>query len=306
MEVLQWIATWRNPVLDAIFSGITYLGSELGLIAVGLFFFWCVGKKEGYYMLFVGFTGTVLNQFFKLFFRVERPWVLDPDFQPVASAVPDATGYSFPSGHTQSSVGLFGCILLTARQRAVRLFCFLPMLLVPFSRLYLGVHTPADVFFSFGLAILLVLAFRFLIDWAWDRPHRMAILFAATITLSVAYLLYVLLYPFPLGTDGPNLLSGRKNAYTLLGALCGMALVYFLDRRYIHFDTRATWPGQVLKLVLGAALVLVLKAGLKAPLAALVGADVQNALRYFLLVLFAGAVWPLAFPLFQRIGKKKS
>lgn len=306
MEFLHWLAGIRNPVLDAFFGAITHLGSEMGLIAIGLLFFWCVGKKQGYYILFVGFTGTIFNQFFKLLFRVDRPWVLDPTFQPVESAVPDATGFSFPSGHTQASVGLFGAMAMLLRRRWMRIVCFALMILVPFSRMYLGVHTPADVFFSFGLAILLVLAFHYVMNIAWGNHKRMAAVLGVTIALAVAYLLYVLLFPFPADMDPVNLASGRKNAFTLLGSLLGIALVYFIDERYLHFDVRGPLPGQIIKLVLGAAIAIGIKSLLKAPLTALVGADLQNTLRYFILVVFAGIVWPLTFPLFRKIGAKKT
>ena len=306
MEFLHWLAAIRHPVLDAFFSVVTYLGSEIGLIAVGLLFFWCVGKKQGYYILFVGFTGTIFNQFFKLLFRVPRPWVLDPSFEPISSAVGDAGGYSFPSGHTQASVGLFGSMCMVLRRRLLRVLCLLPIVLVPFSRMYLGVHTPADVLFSLGLALLLVLVFHLVMEKAWGNHHRMALLLGATVLLAVAYLLFVLLFPFPADMDAANLASGRKNAFTLLGSLLGIALVYFVDERYLHFDTRAPLPGQIIKLVIGAALAFALKAGLKAPLTALLGIDLQNTVRYFLLVVFAGIVWPLTFPLFQRIGKKSA
>ena len=306
MEFLHWLAGIRNPVLDAFFGAITHLGSEMGLIAVGLLFFWCVGKKQGYYILFVGFTGTIFNQFFKLLFRVPRPWVLDPTFQPVESAVADAGGFSFPSGHTQASVGLFGAMLFVLRKKWLRLLCLLPILLVPFSRMYLGVHTPADVFFSFGLAILLAFVFYYVMEKAWGNHRRMAAVLGVTLLLAVAYLLYVLLFPFPAEMDAANLASGRKNAFTLLGALAGIALVYFVDERYLHFDVRAPLPGQIIKLVVGAALAVGIKSLLKAPLTALVGADLQNTLRYFLLVVFAGIVWPLTFPLFAKIGAKKN
>lgn len=306
MELLRWLANMRNPVLDAFFGAVTYLGSEMGLLAVGLLLFWCVGKKQGYYILFVGFTGTICNQFFKLLFRVPRPWVLDPDFQPVASAVPEATGYSFPSGHTQASVGLFGSLMLLLRKRRYRLLCLVPILLVPFSRMYLGVHTPYDVLFSLVTAFALAFLFRYLMEKAWGSHRRMAALLAGTLLLAVLYLLFVLFFPFPAEIDAANLASGRKNAFTLLGALVGIAVVYFVDTRYLHFDVHAPFWGQVAKLVLGAAITVGLKAALKAPLTALLGAEVQNAARYFLLVVFAGVVWPLTFPLFKKLGAKKT
>lgn len=70
MTVLRFIEGLRNPFLDSFFSLITHFGEETVFILVGLICFWCIGKKQGYYILSIGFAGTVLNQFLKLLFRV--------------------------------------------------------------------------------------------------------------------------------------------------------------------------------------------------------------------------------------------
>ena len=103
LPILDWIAEHLYcGFLDKLMPLITMLGEETVFILVGLLFFWCINKREGYYLLTVGLIGTVINQFLKLLFRVPRPWVLDPNFTIVESARAEATGYSFPSGHTQN------------------------------------------------------------------------------------------------------------------------------------------------------------------------------------------------------------
>ena len=108
MNFLKWLESVRTPFFDVFFSLITHLGEETVFIVVGLVFFWCINKKQGYYLLSVGFLGTVINQFLKLTFRIPRPEKLSPGFTIVESAREAATGYSFPSGHTQTAVGVFG------------------------------------------------------------------------------------------------------------------------------------------------------------------------------------------------------
>lgn len=86
MTVLYWLEGLRNPVLDALFSLITRLGEETVFLLLAVTIFWCVDKRRGYYLLFVGFFGTVVSQTLKLAFRIPRPWVRDPAFTIVESA----------------------------------------------------------------------------------------------------------------------------------------------------------------------------------------------------------------------------
>ena len=105
--------------------------------------------------------------------------------------------------------------------------------------------------------------------------------------------------------DADNLSHGTKQACTMLGCISALWLVYEVDRKYIQFDTKAVWWAQIIKLVLGFALLLGIKSGIKAPLTALIGNSyVADGLRYFLMVIFAGMVWPLTFRWFRKLGRK--
>ena len=117
MDFLRLLAAGRCGVLDAVFSGLTYFGSEIAFMAAALLIFWCVDKRQGYYVFLVGALGTVCNQFLKLAFRIPRPWVLDPEFQIVESARAGATGYTFTQGNTQNSVGKKPSNLATQKER---------------------------------------------------------------------------------------------------------------------------------------------------------------------------------------------
>ena len=306
MDVLRWIESWRTPLGDVIFSAVTHLGEELVFILAGLLFFWCINKKQGYYLLFVGFTGTVINQFLKLLFRIPRPWVRDPSFSIVESARAEATGYSFPSGHTQSATGVFGGIARLSRRRWVQVLGILLFLMVAVSRLYLGVHTPADVAVSLLVAGVLVFGLFPLIRYVFDAPRRTRWLFAGAVLVSGAFLAFVHLFPFPTDIDPHNLQSGVKNAYKILGCCLGLWLTFEVDERWLHFDTQAVWWGQILKLALGIVPLLLIKEGLRAPLDALFsGHLVADGVRYFLITAFAGAVWPWTFRWLAKKTSKK-
>ena len=123
MQLLYALQEIRNPALDAVLQLITRLGEETVFMVVAIVVFWCVSKKGGYYLLSVGFLGTVANQWLKIAFRIPRPWVLDPNFEIVESAREAATGYSFPSGHTQSAVGTFGGVARMTKVTSSRWRC---------------------------------------------------------------------------------------------------------------------------------------------------------------------------------------
>lgn len=304
MELLYVLEKLRSPLGDVFFSLITRLGEETLFIVAGLFVFWCINKMEGYYLLIVGLTGTVINQFLKLWFRIPRPWVKDPNFTIVERAREAATGYSFPSGHTQSSVGVFGAVARWNANVVIRSISILLCILVPLSRMYLGVHTPLDVGVSLIVALVLILGVYPLIQKAAEDGMTMRMMMAAMLALAAAYVVFVEMYPFPADVDAANLTSGTKNAYTMIGCMLGVWLTYEVDSRYLRFDTRAVWWAQLVKLALGLAILLGLKAGLKAPLAALFqGHQAANAVRYFAMVAFAGCVWPLTFRFWGKLGR---
>ena len=306
MDILYALEKIRTPFWNGVMSAVTQLGGEVIFIVAAVVVFWCVSKWEGYYLMTIAFCGTVLNQFLKLICQVPRPWVRDPNFTIVESARAEATGYSFPSGHTQNAIGLFGGMARWGGRRWVRLGLTALALVIAFSRMYLGVHTPADVGVSVVLAAALVLGLYPLMRRAQEKPRYMGYVLAAMLVVSGAFVVFVEAYGFSADTDAENLASGIGNAWKMLGAVAGMTLAWLLDRRYIHFETQAVWWVQVIKVAVGMALLLAIKSGLKAPLLALLGHEgLAGGVRYFLLVLVAGAVWPLVFRPMSKWGKGK-
>lgn len=298
MPFLYLLERLRNPVLDTFFSLITLLGEETLFMAVGMIVFWCVDKYKGYYLLFVGFLGTVANQFLKILCRVPRPWVRDPSFTIVESAREAAAGYSFPSGHTQVSAGLFGGIARQTANKLLRMGMILLAVLVALSRMYLGVHTPADVLVSLALAAVLVLVGHPLFEKAKKEPRVMFAVLFSFMAVVIGYLCFV--YSLPADVDAHNLLSAQKNGYTLLGCSVGLVLTYAVDLKWIHFETKAVWWVQIIKAVGGILLVLAAKELLKAPLDGIfAGHLAARAVRYFLMVILGGVLWPMSFRLMR-------
>ena len=303
MNLLYLLESIRIPGLNEFMLAITYLGDEIAFLVIALVLLWCVDKRIGYYVLSVGFLGTITNQFMKLWFRIPRPWVLDPEFTILEQAREGAAGYSFPSGHTQSSVGTFGSIAYIAKNKWIKTISVLLAILVPFSRMYLGVHTPKDVMVAAVIALVLIFVLRPVV--LGNNKQVFHVFLVVMVTISVAFLCFVELYTFPEDIDPHNMASGLKNAYTLLGSIFGMCVVYFVDEKWLSFSTKAVWWAQVLKVVIGLGIVLAVKSGLKTPLEFAFGELVGRAVRYFAIVIVAGIVWPLSFKFFGKLGNKE-
>ncbi|MBQ3542187.1 MAG: phosphatase PAP2 family protein [Oscillospiraceae bacterium] len=304
MDFLYLLESIRFPALDQLMLLVTHLGEETAFLVIALIVFWCVDKYHGYYMLGVGLLGNLLNQFMKITCRIPRPWVRDPDFTVVEAAKAEAGGYSFPSGHTQTAVGTFGAVAATQKRKWLSAVCVVLAVLTAFSRMYLGVHTPADVLVGGAMALALVFGLKPLM--LGKNKRLIPWVFGIMLLLSAGFLAYLELYPFPADVDADNYASAVKNAYTFLGCFAGVLVVYAADETKLRFTTKAVWWVQILKAVLGLGVVLLVKEGLRSPLEAFFGGHMAaRAVRYFLIVVTAGIIWPLGFRLFSKLGDKK-
>lgn len=306
MEILRMFEGIRNPVLDAIFMFLAVAVNEYVLIVVALIILWCVNKTKGYYVMMLTFLGMLCNQFMKIAFRVPRPWVMDPTFEPVAAAKPSASGYSFPSGHTQSVASLMGGIAMAFDKKWLRIASIAMIVLTAISRMYLGVHTFKDVFVA--ILISAVMVFALYPVFKKDRINKkgMWILMALVMAGSIAFALYISLYKFPADVDAENLAEASKNAWMFLGMGFAVVLTYFVDSRYTHFPVKAVWWAQLLKCGIGTGLVLLTRAVLKTPLNVLFnGHGAADAVRYFAVIVVAGVLWPMTFKWWSKLGSKK-
>ena len=309
MQILYFFEKISNPVLDFIFTAITQLGDELALMLIAIVLFWCINKRSGYFMLISGFFGILVNQTLKLACKVPRPWELDPNFTITESVKEAAGGYSFPSGHTQNAVTVFGSLFLVAKKTWFKITCIAIAILVGVSRMYLRVHTPWDVLAGAGCAVIVLLLLDEIFSDAKRFNKCMPYLVGALLILTLAFFLYACV--FTENTGERNVMGARKNAMTLLGCAAGLLLVYPLDRYVIKFETKSSWYCHVIKVALGFGILMLIKVLVKIPLEALLG-DYERPIRYFLMIAFGGAGWPFMFryinkikiPALDRLGER--
>ncbi|MBE6952478.1 MAG: phosphatase PAP2 family protein [Ruminococcaceae bacterium] len=302
MEVLHWLESIRSPFLDTLMGLITQLGEDLVFTVVIIGTLWCLDKRAGFWMFFSWGLGTGINQLVKAVCKIPRPWVRDPSLKAVESAIPAATGYSFPSGHTQSVIGLFGSLSVFARKWAVTIVSLVLILLTGFSRMYLGVHTPADVLCAFAIGFVVVMLMRWLASLEEKFPWITRLASVILVGISTALLLYAVID----GNGEENMLHAAENGWKMLGASIGLSAAWELDKKVLHFQTDAVWYVQIAKFLVGILGALAIQAGLKQPLLSLFGGSyVAHGVRYLLLTVFAGILYPLTFGWWAKLGKKE-
>ncbi|MPN29798.1 hypothetical protein SDC9_177251 [bioreactor metagenome] len=158
---------------------------------------------------------------------------------------------------------------------------------------------------SLGVALLLVMLAYPLFYRAWSNPKWFIALLGLLFAIGIALLLFVELVPMPANAILEFSADGAKTAYTMFGASVGLAFVLWIERTYINFSEKAVWWAQILKVALGLGIVIALRLLLKEPLLALCGGhNAAHAIRYFLMVAFGGAVWPLTFRFWGKLGQK--
>ena len=156
--IYGFISKYITDNLTIVAKYLTYLGSAfsvLGITLITLLFF--KNKKYGIYMSINLLTITVFQLILKNIFSRGRP---------VGINLIEESGYSFPSGHSLTSMAFYGFIIcliynsnLTKRSKTIFIILLsLIIIVVGLSRIYLGVHYFTDVLggFTFSLSYLII------------------------------------------------------------------------------------------------------------------------------------------------------
>ncbi len=93
-----------SPGLDFIAQGITILSEEILVVAVLICIYYCIDKNRGKKLFFAVLGSLFINGVVKCFFKSPRP-IGEKGIKSLRKQT--ATGYSFPSGHSQNAGALY-------------------------------------------------------------------------------------------------------------------------------------------------------------------------------------------------------
>ncbi len=291
MDLLYALQGIRNPVLDVICKIFTTLGEEYCVMIVLCIFAWCFDKKFVYKTGFVFAIGLAVNQILKITFCIKRPWVLDKRIKVSPLAEKSATGYSFPSGHTQSGSITFGMLIKRYKNIGLRTAFGISLLLLAFSRMYFGAHTLLDVSTSLVIGLVLILLSDKMYEW-YERHDALTLIIY--IALSLFIVLYSLYKPYPSDHDFKLSFDCFKTA----GTITGMAVSWFIDKRFLNYKTDGKLPFQIIKTVVGLGLIIMLNLALKKYFD-----QTQFVVMFvskFLLVFWGLVIYPIIFNLVKK------
>lgn len=289
MEFLWLLSEIRTPFLEKLMQGLTYLGQEPVLVLIIAICYWCVNKKVAFRMGLSFCTAGLLVQGLKIIFRIPRPWILDPKFKPVKSAVPAATGYSFPSGHTQGATSIYGALVVSVKKKWVKALCVVLFALVGFSRMFLGVHTPKDVLTAMTISIVMVFLVDQLVKPFEEGAQKLPYILIAVILIGSIILLGYAAYQYKLGVIE---LRYVKDCFKAVGAAIGFIVGLYLEQKYVNFEEKTTLKCQIIKCGIGILVLGVLYLGLKYVAG---NSLILSLLRNLIVVIYMTFLYPYIF-----------
>ena len=234
---------------------------------------------------------------------IYRPWVLDSRVHPIKEAISGASGYSFPSGHTTCATTLlFGSFLRGKFSKGLNIALIACLILIGFSRNYLGVHSILDVIFGFLFTVAVLLIFSKLFDKLEEKPNLDIVISCVGILISILIVVYALTKSYPMDYDSAGKLLVDP-AVLMLDTFrnAGLAIATFIswpiERRFINFSTDGSLETKALRFICG---FVALEFIVTTIMPLFVNTPIEAFLQFFVVVIFVMLIYPAIIKFFQN------
>lgn len=269
LDILRAIQSIGNPSLDVLFQLITILGEQTIIVVIMVSIYWSYDKVLGEYIVYSSLTGVLVNNSIKDIFKMQRP-IGEDGIRSLR--VETATGYSFPSGHTQQATTFYGSLFMYTKKKWLYILSIIVITLVGFSRMYLGVHYPKDVLFGVIFGVLTIIITNYL----FKRINNKLLLYTIT---------FIVFLPALTFARSSDFIKG-------LGTFLGFIIGVFIERRYVNFSVEGTRFNKIVRVLLGILILMILITILKIVFPKILFFDF---IRYMIISIYGIGLYPALF-----------
>ena len=233
-----------NEILYVIFDIITKFGDEELYIVFFCIFLFGIDKKFGKRLL-IGFLISLhLTDFFKSLFMDPRP---DSNF--ITDSEGKAEGYGFPSGHSSGTFSFWGYTFFSfkgeekKKRIAWQVLAIFLMVMVPISRVVIGVHDLQDIIGGSMLGVLVITAYMYfepkissiIGNWSLKKKILIGVAFSLGLWVFSSMMLNLLLL------NNSSWLGIKDSIYHLAvscGLLLGAAIAFPIEEEKLKYDPK--------------------------------------------------------------------
>ncbi|MFC2053678.1 phosphatase PAP2 family protein [Chloroflexota bacterium] len=139
----------------------SFLGNEVFYLFVAPVLYWCINASLGFRLGLLLMISGVINSNLKIAFHHPRPYWYSTE----VSAYSSESSFGFPSGHAQNAVVVWGTIAIWLQRLWTWILAILIIILIGFSRIYLGVHSASDVIAGWIIGVFILWIYV-----KWEQP----------------------------------------------------------------------------------------------------------------------------------------
>ena len=312
IEYLLFLQRFRESINDSLtpfMEGIS-LFAVTYLIMIPVFVYWVVSKRKGLYTLVSYYLCCGFNAIVKLTVCAYRPWIRDARVHPAGDAITTATGYSFPSGHTVTAGPIYGglAVVSWSWKKFVSVILGIFLLLTAFSRNYLGVHTPQDVFVGICESVFWLIIVAKIFTYLDEHPEKENLLLLICFIVGWLGIAYITFKPYPMDyVDGKLLVDPQKMMNDGYGDIClliAFPVARYIEKRWIGFQAPGLKGAGLAAGIVGLIPLFLMIKFMQPALDGVLGTHWGHFANTFIIVLYCIALWPLVIKAVSKTEAK--
>lgn len=287
IEILNKIRELIPKFLDYFFRFITFFGGQEILILAIIIIYFIISKKDGQKIAYTIFFSLLFNNVLKVIVNRIRPFRHpNSTYQLPDSVTHGATGQSFPSGHSQNAATAYSAIILTYKNKRLKIILITLITLVAISRIMLAVHYPTDVL----VGIIIGIGFAYLglfLHSKFSKDFKSEVIL--NLITALIFLPFLFIYINKITTD----YAVFKDLYTLYSFYIGFILAIILEHKFLNFNEDEPLKIRIIRTFIAIVIVASLMFGLKFVFPK--DKMIFDMLRYFLLSFITIGIYPIVF-----------